>query len=116
MNGYERLKLQYKENLNPDKALIEIIKYLLNQPEMSDIYLKDEKNIKEMMDYIKSKAKEQAVNSVAIIEDQNVYDWAVEYYIKSNEELGINKINNKVNPIPKAETNNSNNTQLSLGV
>ena len=116
MNGYDRLKLQYKENLNPDKALIEIIKYLLNQPEMSDIYLKDEKNIKEMMDYIKSKAKEQAINNVAIIEDQNVYEWAVEYYIKSNEELGINKINNKVNPTPKAETNNSNNLQLSLGV
>ena len=116
MNGYDRLKLQYKENLNPDKALIEIIKYLLNQPEMSDIYLKDEKNIKEMMDYIKSKAKEQAINNVAIIEDQNVYEWAVEYYIKSNEELGINKINNEVNPTPKAETNNSNNMQLSLGV
>ena len=46
MNGYDRLKLQYKENLNTDKALIKIIKYLLNQPEMSDIYLKDEKNIK----------------------------------------------------------------------
>ena len=116
MNGYERLKLQYKENLNPDKALIEIIKYLLNQPEMSDIYLKDEKNIKEMMDYIKSKAKEQAINNVAIIEDQNVYEWAIEYYIKTNEELGINKINNKVNPTPKAETNNSNNMQLSLEV
>lgn len=113
MNGYDRLKLQYKENLNADKALIKIIKHLLNQSEMSDIYLKDEKNIKEMMDYIKSKAKEQAVNNVAIIEDQNVYDWAIEYYIKSNEELGINKINNKVNPTPKVETNN---TQLSLGV
>lgn len=113
MNGYDRLKLQYKENLNADKALIKIIKHLLNQPEMSDNYLKDEKNIKEMMDYIKSKAKEQAVNNVAIIEDQNVYDWAIEYYIKSNEELGINKINNKVNPTPKVETNN---TQLSLGV
>lgn len=113
MNGYDRLKLQYKENLNADKALIKIIKHLLNQPEMSDIYLKDEKNIKEMMDYIKSKAKEQAINNVAIIEDQNVYDWAIEYYIKSNEELGINKINNKVNPTPKVETNN---TQLSLGV
>lgn len=74
MNGYDRLKLQYKENLNADNALIKIIKHLLNQPEMSDIYLKDEKNIKEMMDYIKSKAKEQAVNNVAIIEDQNVYD------------------------------------------
>lgn len=113
MNGYDRLKLQYKENLNADNALIKIIKHLLNQPEMSDIYLKDEKNIKEMMDYIKSKAKEQAVNNVAIIEDQNVYDWAIEYYIKSNEELGINKINNKVNPTPKVETNN---TQLSLEV
>ena len=116
MNGYDRLKLQYKENLNTDKALIKIIKYLLNQPEMSDIYLKDEKNINEMMDYIKSKAKEQAINNVAIIEDQNVYEWAVEYYIKSNEELGITKINNKVNPTPKEETNNSNNMQLSLEV
>ena len=116
MNGYDRLKLQYKENLNTDRSLIKIIKYLLNQPEMSDIYLKDEKNIKEMMDYIKSKAKEQAVNSVAIIEDQNVYEWAIEYYIKTNEELGINKINNKVNPTPKSETNNSNNMQLSLEV
>ena len=29
MNGYDRLKLQYKENLNTDKALIKIIKYLL---------------------------------------------------------------------------------------
>lgn len=116
MNGYDRLKLQYKENLNTDRALIKIIKYLLNQPEMSDIYLKDEKNINEMMDYIKSKAKEQAINNVAIIEDQNVYDWAIDYYIKSNEELGITKINNKVNSTPKEETNNSNNMQLSLEV
>ena len=68
------------------------------------------------MDYIKSKAKEQAINNVAIIEDQNVYDWAIDYYIKSNEELGITKINNKVNPTPKEETNNSNNMQLSLEV
>ena len=79
MNGYDRLKLQYKENLNTDKALIKIIKYLLNQPEMSDTYLKDEKNIKEMMDYIKSKAKEQAVNNVAIIKDKKVYAWAIKY-------------------------------------
>lgn len=44
-----------------------------------------------MMDFINKKAKEKAVNNVAVIPDTEVYEWAVLYFSKSNDKLGLTK-------------------------
>ncbi len=108
MEGYQRIKDFYLEfkNENKDNALIKIVTYLMKQQNMNELYLKEEKNLKEMMQYIKDQAKEKAVNNVAVIEDNNVYEWAITYFTKSNEELGINKIT----PV-KTTTNNTKTTK-----
>ena len=111
MEGYQRIKELYLEikTENKDEALVKIVTYLMKQPNMSELYLKEEKNLKEMMRYIKDQAREKAVNSVAVIEDNQVYEWAVTYFSKSNDELGINK---KITPVKTTtKTNKSNKTE-----
>lgn len=111
MEGYQRIKELYLEikNENKDEALVKIVTYLMKQPNMSELYLKEEKNLKEMMQYIKDQAREKAVNSIAVIEDNQVYEWAVTYFSKSNDELGINK---KITPVKTTtKTNKSNKTE-----
>lgn len=56
---------------------------------MNELYLKEEKKLEEMIQYIKKQAKKKAINNVAVIEDQQVYEWSVIYFTKSNEELEI---------------------------
>lgn len=89
MDGIQRLSEMVKGQ--KDKSLIKIVNYLILQKEMEKDFLKEEKNLKEMVEYMKGLAKKQAVNGLAIIEDEVVYDWAKEYFIKSNKELGIKK-------------------------
>ena len=111
MEGYQRIKELYLEikTENKDEALVKIVTYLMKQPNMSELYLKEEKNLKEMMQYIKDQAREKTVNSVAVIEDNQVYEWAVTYFSKSNDELGINK---KITPVKTTtKTNKSNKTE-----
>jgi hypothetical protein len=90
MNGLERLDKLIQGQL--DNALIKVVEYLkgLNNIDTS-IFLNEEKTLKEMCSYVKDKAKEFAVNNVAIIEDNIVYNWSLMYWQKSNEELGIKK-------------------------
>ena len=76
MNGYDRLKEQYLALEDKEDAIKRIITYL---------------NLEEMMKYVKNQARKKAVNNVAVIEDTKVYEWAVTYFTKSNEELGLNK-------------------------
>ena len=47
--------------------------------------------MKQMYKYICDKARKQQKNNVAMIADKVVYLWAVTYFNKSNEELGIKK-------------------------
>lgn len=115
MNGYDRLKQLYKAGEHKDEPLIKVIKYLLQQPNMSELYLKEEKNLSQMMEFISDKAKEQAFNHVAVIEDETVYGWAVDYFSRSNEELGINLPSRPISKSVKKEQESSN-SQLSLGV
>ena len=67
----------------------------MQQTEMNEAFLNEEKNLKEMATYIKDKAREKASGCVAVIKDEVVFEWAKEYFIKSNEELGIKKQENK---------------------
>lgn len=113
MDGYNRIKEQYLEQTNKDKPLIEIVRYLMKQPNMNELYLKEEKSLEEMMKFINSKAKDQAINNVAIILDETVFSWAVTYFTYSNEELGItDTLKVTAKPKPKEETDN----QLALGI
>lgn len=91
MNGYDRIKEQYLALEEKDEAMKKIIVYLMKCQDMNELYLKEEKNLEEMMQYIKKQAKKKAINNVAVIEDTQVYEWAVIYFTKSNEELGIEK-------------------------
>jgi hypothetical protein len=89
MDGIQRLSEMIKGQ--KDKGLIKIVSYLMLQTEMDSDFLKEEKDLKEMAEYIKGLARKEAINGVAMIEDETVYSWAKEYFKKSNKELGIKK-------------------------
>lgn len=95
MNGTERLSEMIKGQ--KDKYLQIIVNHLMLQTEMSEAFLNEEKNLKDMATYIKDLARKQATNNVAVIEDAVVFQWAKDYFNKSNEELGIKKIEVKNN-------------------
>lgn len=92
MDGIKRLEEMLKGQ--KDKYLNIIVNYLMKQTEMDEYFLNQEKNLKQMAGYIKDNARKEASGNVAVIEDEKVFQWAKDYFIKSNEELGINKINN----------------------
>lgn len=87
MEGIKRLAEMIEGQ--KDKYLIIIVNHLIQQTEMNESFLNEEKNLKDMATYIKDKAKKQAKDGVAVIEDAIVFKWAKEYFIKSNKELGI---------------------------
>lgn len=91
LDGIERIKILAKEV--KDKPLLKIIDYLLTRNDMNDKYLNEEKNLSQMIQYIKAEAKKRAINGVAVIEDEEVYNLAIHYFDESNNNL---KINNNV--------------------
>ena len=63
----------------------------------------EEKSLKQMVEYIKSEAKKQAVNGMAMIEDEEVYGWAIHYFDETNEKLGLKvETKNIVKPLEKS--------------
>lgn len=117
MDGYERIKELYLNNQKQkkDEPLIQIIKFLMKTQGMSEKYLNEEKNLDNMMNYINKQAKEQAINNVAIIEDNQVYNWAIEYFDKSDKDLEIEKQSQIEIPKLKQEEKEDNN-QLKLEI
>lgn len=87
--GIERIKILASEI--KDNATLKIINYLLTRKDMNEKYLNEEKSLKQMIDFIKSKAEKQAKNGMAIIDDKVVYGWAIHYWDESNEDLNIKK-------------------------
>ena len=89
MDGIQRLAemLEGQE----DKALIKVVNYLMLQKEMEQDFLKEEKKLKDMAEYIKGKAMKEATNVWNWLDDEVVFEWAKEYFMKSNKELGIKK-------------------------
>ena len=110
MEGIKRLSEMVKDQ--KDKYLIKVVSYLILQEDMNEYYLNEEKNLKDMADYIKKLAKKEAVNGVAIIEDETVYQWAKKYFQVSNQELGIE---NKVVKTNNEKNNNNNNINSKFG-
>lgn len=91
LDGIERIKILAKEV--KDKSLLKIIDYLLTRNDMNDKYLNEEKSLSQMIQYIKAEAKKRAINGVAVIEDEEVYNLAIHYFDEANSNL---KINNNV--------------------
>lgn len=112
MDGYERIKNQYLELSNKTTYANKIVRHLMTQPNMNEHYLNEEKSLEQMMKYINDKAREQAVNNVAVILDEDVYKLATKYYIQSNDELGIVVKTKSETKEVKKETND----QLALGI
>lgn len=103
MDGIKRLSEMV--NGQKDKYLNIIVNHLMLQTELDAAFLNKEKNLKDMATYIKDLARKEATNNVAVIEDNVVFQWAKDYFIKSNKELGIKKENKKVTDNIKRETN-----------
>ena len=89
MEGLERLEAEVLEINNNN--ILAIFEYLKTRKELYEYFNNEEKNIKQMYKFIYDKASKQKIDNVAIISDRMVYLWAVTYFSKSNEELGIDK-------------------------
>ncbi len=104
MDGIQRLAQMLEGQ--KDKYLINIVEFLMLHTELNQAFLNKEKNLKDMAQYIKDNARKQAISGVAVIEDDVVYKWAIDYFVKTNEELKIKKIvAKKIEPIKKNEDN-----------
>ena len=67
--GFEKIIVDYvNEKISNDKSFEENV-------------LKEVKTVKRCADYINGKAKEQAVNGVACVNDEEVYNWINEYFV-----------------------------------
>lgn len=89
MEGIERLQAEILE-LN-DYNISTIFNYLKIRPELAEKFNNSEKSLKQMYSYICNMARKQSKNNVAMINDRVVYLWAINYFNKSNDELGLNK-------------------------
>lgn len=89
MEGLERLEKEVLEMNNNN--ILAIFEYLKTRTDLYEKFDNSEKSIKQMYKFICEKAKKQAINNVAMINDKMVYLWAVTYFNKINSELGLNE-------------------------
>lgn len=87
MEGFEKIKKEALE-MN-DSNVNDIVNYLEKRTDMYENYNKEEKSVNQMYEFIYNKAHKQAKNNVAMVMDNIVYLWAITYFSKSNDELGI---------------------------
>ena len=87
-----RYQMTYAEKLKSEKKQIKVvIDYLVKQVIGGDESLvyaiehKDNNNVLGMWNYIKDKAKKQAEDGCAMVEDSKVYEWAREYWLDYEE-------------------------------
>lgn len=89
MEGIERLEKEVLElNNNNISAIFD---YLKTRKDLYDKFNNKEKSIKQMYKFIYQKAMKQKIDNVAMIDDKMVYFWAITYFSKSNEDLGLNE-------------------------
>lgn len=68
------------KNTNATRIASHIIDTYLTSDENAERALDDKKTLRSCIDNIKSKAKQQAVNGMAMVDDETVYGWAKDYY------------------------------------
>lgn len=89
MKGIERLEAEALEMKNSN--ITAIFEYLKTRKELWENFNNKEKSIKQMYKYMYNKASKHKIDNVAMIGDKLVYLWAITYFSKSNEELGLNE-------------------------
>lgn len=113
MEGLERLEKEVLE-MN-DYNVSEIFKYLKTRVDLQEKINNSEKSIKEMYKYVCDNARKKMKNGVAMVQDNLVYLWAVQYFLKSNEELGIKKqekIEIKTNKVVETKVETANKKEV----
>lgn len=98
MEGLERLEKEAKDMKNA--SITKLFEFLKTRKNLYENFENEEKTMKGMYEYLYEKARNHKVGNVAFVEDNLVYVWAVTYFLKSNEELGIKK-NSVMPPSPK---------------
>lgn len=68
------------KDTNATLIVSHIIDTYLTSNENAEKVLDEKKSLKKCIDSIKSKAKQQAINGMAMVDDETVYGWAKEYY------------------------------------
>lgn len=106
MNGFDRLKEQVKGQEN--SALNQVIEYLISRDDMEQKYLNEEKNVKEMCNFIKGKGKVHAKNGWNFITNEVVFAWAIMYWALPNSFLKINQPKETQNTTTKEKTTKNN--------
>lgn len=87
MEGLQRLEAEVLEMNNYNISAI--FDYLKAREDLYENFNNMEKSIKQMYKFIYEKARKQKQDNVAMVADKVVYLWAITYFSKSNEELGI---------------------------
>lgn len=106
MNGFDRLKEQVKGQ--EDSALNQVIEYLISRDDMEQKYLNEEKNVKEMCNFIKGKGKVHAKNGWNFITNEVVFAWAIMYWALPNSFLKINQPKETQNTTTKEKPTKNN--------
>lgn len=106
MNGFDRLREQIKDQ--EDSALKQVIEYLISRDDMEQKYLNEEKNIKEMCNFIKEKGKVHAKNGWNFITNEVVFAWAIMYWALPNAFLKINTPKETKNIVTEEKTTKNN--------
>ena len=95
----EQLKQQQDK-----KHAQKIADYLVNRCEedkcLEEKILNSNKTLKGCIDYCKNEARNQAEDGCAMVEDQEVYDWAVHYFLEDSIDFEPKEIKET----PKKET------------
>lgn len=89
MNGFDRLREQVKDQ--EDMALKQTVEYLLSREDMEEKYLKEEKTIEGMCDFIGDKGRKHARNRWNYVTNEVVFAWAIMYWSLPNAFLKINQ-------------------------
>lgn len=108
MNGFDRLREQVKDQ--EDMALKQTIEYLISREDMEEKYLKEEKTVEEMCDFIRKKGQAHLRNGWNYITNEVVFAWAIMYFSLPNTFLGISQQKtNKETTVNKKTTETKNN-------
>ena len=100
------MNLESLKNLDKKYAQV-IANYLLERIETDECLRakleETNKTLKGCVDYVKSEAKKQAEDGVAMIEDNQVYDWCVHYFLEDNLDFEPKAKENKEDKKEKIE-------------
>ena len=101
MEGIERLEKEVAEM--DDYNIFAIWEYLKKREDLYDKFDNEEKTAEGLYDYVYDKASQKKTKRrMAMVADNVVYLWAVNYFTKSNEELGIKEKKKTQSPTNKA--------------